>query len=228
MIYIPAQFTDEEFSSAKSRSLLSCKCKNCGKLFLRSKHDIQSDIKAIKLNPSSQSGFFCCSECASAYKSIQQLVICEQCGKEFYRKPSQILNHVFCSHSCAAIYNNTHKATGYHRSAIELHIESNLLMMYPNTTFIFNDRNICNGYELDIYIPKLHLAIELNGIIHYKPIYGTKKLKHTQYKDYCKQQFCQMKDIKLIIIDISNINHFTDDYKTKVLNLVCSFIDNKK
>lgn len=228
MVFPPAMFTDLEFKNAKSKDPLPCKCQQCGKTFYSQKHNIQSYIKRLKNNPKTKYGFYCCSKCATKSMTLKQLVPCNQCGKQIYKALSEIQKHNFCNRSCSAIYNNTHKNNGCYRSSIEHYVEEYLLQNYNDLTIIFNDRLLCNGYELDIYIPKLHLAIELNGIIHYKPIYGLKKLKHTQYKDYCKKLYCQMNNVKLMVIDISNINHFTDEYKTKVLNLVFSIINTKK
>lgn len=47
---------------------------------------------------------------------------------------------------------------------------------------IFNDTDILNGLELDVYIPKLKLAIELNGDRFHSDLYKTKKyhLKKTK------------------------------------------------
>ena len=39
--------------------------------------------------------------------------------------------------------------------------------MYNNSTTISS--------ELDFYFPQLKLAIEINGIVHYEPIYGSNK-----------------------------------------------------
>lgn len=57
-----------------------------------------------------------------------------------------------------------------------------------------------NGYEADIGIPELNLAIEWNGIVHYKPIYGQPKLNKIQQRDAEKQKIATSKNIELIII----------------------------
>jgi 5-methylcytosine-specific restriction endonuclease McrA len=36
-------------------------------------------------------------------------VACEYCGKQFLRYPSEVYNHVFCSHSCYIMFYKTHK-----------------------------------------------------------------------------------------------------------------------
>jgi len=44
-------------------------------------------------------------------------------------------------------------------------------MLYPDLVIHFNKKDAINS-ELDIYIPSLKLAFELNGIFHYEPIFG--------------------------------------------------------
>lgn len=53
---------------------------------------------------------------------------------------------------------------------------------FPNLKFIANGKEII-GSELDFYFPTLRLAIELNGIFHYEPIYGKDKLKKIVQND---------------------------------------------
>lgn len=56
---------------------------------------------------------------------------------------------------------------------------------------------------MDIYIPVLSLAFELNGIFHYEPIYGEGKLLSIQNNDDRKFQACLEHDIELCIINSS-------------------------
>jgi len=104
------------------------------------------------------------------------LVICLQCGTEFKKCVGEIKktkNH-FCCSSHAATYNNTHRKTGYRRSKLEVWAEGRLKELYPQLTIICNEKAAINS-ELDIFLPDLQLAFELNGIFHYEPIHGDKK-----------------------------------------------------
>ena len=75
-----------------------------------------------------------------------------------------------------------------------------LVEEYPKLKIIPNDKNMLNGYEADIAIPEINLAIEWNGIVHYKPIYGNKKLSKIQQRDKEKLKIAEDKGIELIIV----------------------------
>lgn len=55
-----------------------------------------------------------------------------------------------------------------------------------------------NGLELDFYFPKLKLAIELNGITHYEPIYGLDRLTRSLGSDKRKMLLCYEKNVKIL------------------------------
>lgn len=90
----------------------------------------------------------------------------------------------------------------------------------------FNQINTINA-ELDIYIPSLKLAVELNGIFHYEPIYGEEKLKQTQNNDNRKFQACLEKGIELCIIDTSGQKRFTELSSKPFLDIVVNLINFK-
>lgn len=151
---------------------------------------------------------------------------CENCNGIFNKTPfafKRSKNH-FCSQSCAATYHNTHKVAGYRRSKLEIWLESKLTELYTNLEIHFNRKDAINS-ELDIYIPSLKLAVEINGIFHYKPIYGEEQLKRVKNNDNKKLQICSEKDIKLVSIDISKEMHFKPDNSIKYLNIIISHID---
>lgn len=86
-------------------------------------------------------------------------------------------------------------------------MEEELTKIYLNIQIDYNKKSAINS-ELDIYIPSLKLAIELNGIFHYKPIYGEKKFNQIKANDLIKKQECIKNNITLIIIDMSNYKLF--------------------
>jgi len=153
---------------------------------------------------------------------------CEQCGNIFSRVKFQYDNnkHHFCSLSCAATYRNTHKMKGYRRSKMEIYIEESLKSNYPTLHILFNDKTTINS-ELDIYIPSLNLAFELNGIFHYEPIYSNKQFGQIQNNDKRKFQACLEKNIELCIIDTSALHYFKPTKAEKYYQIVKQIIDSK-
>lgn len=142
---------------------------------------------------------------------------------EFERVPAEIKDRNFCSRSCAATYNNKNKTTGTRRSKLEIWLENQLPLLYPEIEFHFNKKDAI-GSELDIYIPALSLAFELNGIFHYEPIYGDRKLGQIQENDQNKFQSCITNDISLCIIDVSQFKHFKPDKAQKYLDIINNII----
>ena len=224
-------FTEEEFNSAKSTDRLQLKCKRCGKTFFLEKKMIKF---ILNHNNSKNTGDFCSKECSKLYKKehLKEClkVNCKHCGKEFeikkcaYNKSKT--KHFFCSKSCAAYYNNAHKKYGFTRSKLELYLESKLNELYPQIEILYNDRKTINS-ELDIFIPKYKLAFELNGIVHYEPIYGKDTFEYIQNRDKNKFQLCQEKNISLCVIDTSSLKYFKEQRAEKYLNIITEIINQR-
>lgn len=216
-------FTETQFEEAKSRDLLPLKCEHCSKTFHKKKHRIQ-DVLAQKTNRKTFQ--FCSNECSKADKFPKNLVNCDNCGKEFHKEKARQKNRNFCCQSCANSYNTQNKKHGTRRSKLEVWLESQLSSRYPDLEFHFNRKDAIQS-ELDIYIPSLSLAFELNGIFHYEPIYGLEKLASIQNNDARKFQACLERNIELCILDVSQMNYFKESKATKFLDIICSIIDPK-
>lgn len=215
-------FNNKEFSVAKSRESLSLECYNCGQTFCRRKNEIQK----VRKGSSNISLKYCTNRCKYKGQYSQQIVQCSNCNKSVSKKANQIkksTNH-FCSRSCSVTYNNSNKTYGIRRSKMEIFLEEKLNSIY-NISIEFNRKNTI-GSELDIYIPSLKLAFEINGIFHYKPIYGKEKLKSIKANDRKKVRRCKQKNIKLIIINHSKVSNFTKSAGQKYLNKIIKKIDN--
>ena len=105
-------------------------------------------------------------------------------------------------------------------------METKLTELYPNLDIQYNLKEAINS-ELDIYIPSLKLAFELNGIYHYEPIHGTERLMKIQNNDNNKFQKCIENGISLCIIDTSSLKYFKEQASIKYLNLIKTIIDEK-
>lgn len=129
-------------------------------------------------------------------------MFCKNCKKKLKGKYVKL----FCSKSCSATFNNKNKKHGINRSKFEIFIEQNLKIDMPYLNFICNDRKLI-GYELDFYFPDIKLAIELNGPIHYEPLYGDTLLERTVNKDKQKIILCYEQGIELIVVDVCYIRN---------------------
>lgn len=204
-------------------------CMNCNKKFEVSAHEFsrkQYDYRKTGKR------FFCSDDCRFAARGHKKVlpVTCTNCGKEFIpsgnlHKRAKSSNR-FCSNSCAATYNNTHKKFGTRRSKLEAWIEEKLRNLYPDLEILFNDKSAINS-ELDIYIPSLKLAFELNGIFHYEPIFGEDKFDKIKENDNNKFQLCQQNGISLCIIDTSSQKYVTESSSQKFLDIILKIIEEK-
>jgi len=215
-------YTKKDFDSAKSQDKLPCECYNCKSTFFLKKKRIK-DV----LNPNTlDKGMFCSLSCNGEYNRKRTFVKCLTCDTEIEKHDCNIIKnkHTFCSNSCSAIYNNKHKTWGSNRSKLEIWLEEELIKLYPNLSFNFN-KNSDIGAELDIYIPSLKLAFEINGIFHYEPIFGINKLTKTKYNDENKFKICHEKNISLCVINTSQETYFKPIKSLKYLKIITDIIN---
>jgi hypothetical protein len=98
----------------------------------------------------------------------------------------------------------------------EHHLVGLISADFPQTEIRSNVRDLLpSGLEVDILLPSLKLAIELNGPLHFLPIYGQQKLSLIQGRDYKKQQELQEMGYSLILIDVSQ-----KTYRKKLLEML--------
>lgn len=213
----------EQLLSSKYSELIALQCDNCKQIFHREQRFVKRNLlkKQTKYT-------FCSNKCMGEAKITKIQVECKQCKKVFLKAANQLKKHPnsFCSSSCAATYNNTNKTYGCRRSKFELYLEQILPVKYSELEFHFARKDTINS-ELDIYIPSLKLAFELNGIFHYEPIYGKEKLEKTQNNDNRKFQACLERNIELCIIDVSSITYFKPDRVQKFVDIITNIIDSK-
>jgi hypothetical protein len=165
-----------------------------------------------------------CKQCGNIIDYEKYLVKNNDRRKEI--KKGRLNYNYFCTHSCAATYNNTHKEKGNRKSKLEFYLEEQLPLLFPNLEFHFNRKDAINS-ELDIYIPTIRLAFELNGIFHYEPIYGENKLNQIKNNDNRKFQACLEQNIELCIIDTSKLIYFKKENADPFLEIVKEIINKK-
>ena len=105
-------------------------------------------------------------------------------------------------------------------------IQSKLDELYPNLEIHYNRKEAINS-ELDIYIPLLNLAFELNGVFHYEPIFGVDKLQKIQENDQSKSKACYDAKIDLCIIDTSNQKYVKPKTSQKYLDIMIKIINER-
>lgn len=199
-------------------TMISLICPQCNNNFKR-------QIRSVNRNKKHNLTNFCSFKCSNDMRTVlsNTHITCTECDSTFIKQKSQIKrseNH-FCSRSCSTRYNNKHKTHGTRRSKLEIYIESKIKSEFPDLEFKANDKSIISS-ELDFYFPALNLAIEINGPLHYKPIYGKDKLIQIQNNDALKVATCSNADIKLAIIN--NLKNCTVSYANERWNKIKSLI----
>ena len=126
-------------------------------------------------------------------------------------------HYKFCGKSCSASYNNKNKKTGTKISKFEKYIQESLLTL--DEEILFNSKSAI-GSELDIYFPKRKLAFEINGVFHYKPIYGEEKFQKILKMDALKQEKCRELGIKLIVVDSSKQHRYDEIGSKEFLDII--------
>ena len=215
-------YSEEEFISAKVNDKLPCRCIICNNIFYREKRVIYRSINKQKYYTNN----YCSQKCFGINKNKKILVKCLNCNNEFEKQNSEISKSSkhFCCKSCAATYNNKHKTKGNRRSKLEAYLENELIKLYSDLEIHFNRKDAINS-ELDIYIPLLKLAFELNGLFHYEPIFGDNKLNQITDNDNRKFQACFEQGIELCIIDTSQQKYFKIETSQKYLNIIRDVIN---
>ncbi|MCI4438028.1 MAG: hypothetical protein JHC33_14575 [Ignisphaera sp.] len=199
----------------------------------KTKHHIQQAMSPSKGSIRKSLRLCCSNACSNTLNSRYHSPItssCALCGKLVIRHANQIKRSktglCFCSSSCAGTYSNTHKTVGNRRSKLEIWLEEQLTSLYSDLSIQFNAKDTIQS-ELDIYIPSLKLAFELNGIFHYEPIFSQAKLDTIQNNDKRKFQACLEYGIELCIIDSSKQQRFTEKSSKQYLDIITTIINSK-
>lgn len=159
--------------------------------------------------------------------SMTLTFICARCTRETTRKrPAKDPEKVYCGTRCRRRAVRDRRPRKTTRSKIELFLEERFGQEYPNLEVLYNSRSAV-GLELDIYFPGLKLAVELNGIFHYQPIFGKRSLFRTQRNDMRKRARCEKKNIHLMVLDISEIKKFTPEINEELFEIIRGLVDER-
>lgn len=103
----------QRLGNEKSLSDFKFNCEVCGMECIRT-------VKSLRNSIRSGNGFFCSKQCYATYKrggsSKFNIYQCSECGVDIIRQTLEVKDRtkVFCSHSCAAKFNNSkRKLTEY-------------------------------------------------------------------------------------------------------------------
>jgi predicted nucleic acid-binding Zn ribbon protein len=145
--------------------------------------------------------------------------ICPVCSKILMVTENEFKKRKYCGGTCRNKINN--KQIFGTRSKAEIYLEEKLKNEFPNLVMSFNDREILNGKELDVYIPSLELAIEWNGIYHFKKIRDDGSFEKTKNKDRQKIIECGKLNIELYIVeDLTSSEKFIREETKKIISFV--------
>lgn len=218
-----------ELKTYRARAAVPLECENCGIVFRKPKCDVLTSLKG---NPQFALRF-CSLKChhSKRVKDAHVEVACEQCDRVVVKQISWLKNnrHNFCSRSCSAKFQNAHKTLGrLRKSKAETYLAGVIRADFKGLLVDENVRGVLpSGLELDLYVPALRLAIELNGPLHYFPIFGEAKLKSIQDKDIKKEVEAQSVGCNLITVDISRIKYWREtqafldeEYKNSIKPLI--------
>lgn len=212
--------TEKQLKSHKGDVPFSCA--SCKKIFFKSKSEARRVLKGTR------KGLYCGNECKFTHqkkKRLEEFISykCATCNTIFTRSPfdkrKNAKNH-YCTRACSiqglALNKSSYSSK---RSKLEIHLEKLIKSTFPELEFKLNDRDAI-GLELDFYFPTLKFAIELNGIVHYEPIYGTNKFNKIIERDGRKLIESYNKGIELCVIKDSGKKKEIQEIETSVISIL--------
>lgn len=201
------------------KTFLKLKCLNCGNVWYESYHDVMFNH-----------GCSVCGKKSSALKrrnniekvlnninnkcienNYEFLGFCNKNGEDSEYLNTKIFLKLRCN-NCGYVWNTTTYGSFIRgvkcknckkkiKSVLEEEIS--ILLKCNDIEFIRNERKILYGLELDFYLPKYNIAIECQGIQHFKSLdkenEELKKFVEKQKNiDRIKKKLCSLKGIKLL------------------------------
>ena len=148
---------------------------------------------------------------------VRPLLNCAKCGILVSVRPNR---KKFCSRLCsqrnAAKYaGKASAAVRYLRGKNEIHFANLCTEYFKEQELLFN-KPIFNGWDADIVIPHLKIAVLWNGVHHYKTVYKQQSLLQVQNRDKIKHdQIILHGYIPYIIKDMGKANKIFVEEKFK-------------
>jgi len=138
------------------------------------------------------------------------LLKCKTCGIESSYHPQTIRRNNFSSNLCK----NCHPDLDFRKSNKELELREFISSSYDGVVR-YGDRTVLSGFELDVYIPDINLAIEFNGIYWHSENRGKNKNYHLN-----KTKTCEAKEIRLIHIWENEWDYSKEIVKSRLLSAI--------
>ncbi len=169
---------------------------------------------------------FCNKECEGKFKTNRITINCSVCNKQVESVLSK--KRTVCSKECMKIHlrrsYKTRKVTRV--SFTEVFLVFMLKKNFSNLKIIENDREILDGFEIDIFLPEFKIGVECSGVHHFLPVNGEGNLAKVQKRDKMKRGLAFKKGIK--IITLKYLMSHSKTTKTKLINLfleLCAELD---
>ena len=214
-----------KFAKKNKEPVQPHKCKTCDA------DVIPTPSQKWKLKNKVIDGVFCSRNCRAKSQQRRHTDNCKVCGKEVTRLMSQvrksISGNIFCGPQCGSIWSNWQGPKFNNPSKLEIDIVAQLHKDFPKLKIKTSDNQVI-GSQLDIWIPKLNLAIEINGPHHFMPLRGeVEKYLNTLKNDIRKWSAARDAGIKLYVLNSSEQKGKAafERYYPQVKKLVESFVD---
>lgn len=184
-------------------------CNENGKKFrnFKRKVEMKNCMRCQKeFKPASNTGKYCSMSCSSiannASKKVSPKEIeCKICKKLFYTRRK---NHQLCSVKCSIEYTHTDeykeraKINGSKGGLVSVSVQqrrgkneiyfAQLCEQYFGKENVKTNEPMFDGWDADVIIPGIKIAIGWNGIHHFFQIGKTQSLKQVQSRDLIKQK----------------------------------------
>ena len=213
---------------------IRCQCKKCNHIF-----DEAYYILLRKKNKNLSS----CSKCNRENKRIRDrqktyqktIEFCQNTNLIFVSSEQQFVNgeELFVCPKCQETFHRPHKyfnrETYPNRTELcqncsnsnpvsSEEIKIRTILEKHNIDFESNNRTILNGKELDIYIHKHQIAIEINGLYYHSELKGMDKHYHLNKTLECERQQIQL--LQFWDYEVNNKPWIVEDVIKSKLNLL--------